>query len=84
MAFIAIHRLFGSGKPKIGAHPPKKNAANMYDKANMLPYSAKKNNANAIELYSMLYPATISASASGKSNGVPVCFCQACDTKDNG
>ncbi len=36
----------------------------------MLPYSAKKNNANAIAEYSTLYPATNSASASGKSKGV--------------
>lgn len=36
----------------------------------MLPYSALKNKAKVIELYSMLYPATISASASGLSNGV--------------
>jgi len=35
----------------------------------MLLYSAKKNIANVIEEYSTLYPATISASASGKSNG---------------
>jgi hypothetical protein len=36
----------------------------------MFPYSAKKNSAKAIAEYSMLYPATISASDSGKSNGV--------------
>jgi len=35
----------------------------------MLLYSAKKNIAKAIDEYSTLYPATISASASGKSNG---------------
>jgi hypothetical protein len=40
------------------------------DNENILPYSAKKNNAKVIELYSILYPATISASASGKSKGV--------------
>jgi hypothetical protein len=34
-----------------------------------LEYSAKKNIANVIPAYSTLYPATISASASGKSNG---------------
>jgi hypothetical protein len=32
-------------------------------------YSPKKNNANAIDEYSTLYPATSSASASGKSKG---------------
>jgi hypothetical protein len=36
----------------------------------MLPYSAKKNIAKIIEEYSTLYPATNSASASGRSNGV--------------
>ena len=35
----------------------------------ILPYSAKKNIANNIEEYSTLYPATNSASASGRSNG---------------
>jgi hypothetical protein len=35
----------------------------------MLLYSAKKNIANVIDEYSTLYPATISASASGRSNG---------------
>jgi len=35
----------------------------------ILLYSAKKNIANNIPEYSTLYPATISASASGKSNG---------------
>jgi hypothetical protein len=34
-----------------------------------LPYSPKKNIANKIEEYSTLYPATSSASASGKSKG---------------
>jgi hypothetical protein len=36
----------------------------------MLQYSLKKNIAKLIEEYSKLYPATNSASASGKSNGV--------------
>jgi hypothetical protein len=35
-----------------------------------LVYSPKKNNAKFIEEYSRLYPATSSASASGKSKGV--------------
>lgn len=35
----------------------------------ILEYSAKKNSANAMPEYSTLYPATISASASGKSKG---------------
>ena len=36
----------------------------------ILPYSAKKNIAKIIDEYSTLYPATSSASASGRSNGV--------------
>jgi len=39
------------------------------DKKSILLYSAKKNRANTIDPYSTLYPATSSASASGKSNG---------------
>lgn len=35
----------------------------------ILLYSPKKNKANVIDEYSTLYPATISASASGKSKG---------------
>ena len=35
----------------------------------MFTYSARKNSANDIELYSVWYPATSSCSASGKSNG---------------
>ena len=36
----------------------------------ILPYSPRKNIAKIMEEYSMLYPATNSASASGRSNGV--------------
>jgi hypothetical protein len=36
----------------------------------MLPYSAKKNIAKMMDEYSTLYPATSSASASGRSKGV--------------
>ena len=35
----------------------------------MAPYSAKKNKLNPDELYSVKYPATSSASASGRSKG---------------
>ena len=35
----------------------------------MFTYSARKNSAKLIELYSVWYPATSSCSASGKSNG---------------
>jgi len=42
---------------------------NKLDINNMFPYSPRKNIANIIEEYSTLYPATNSASASGKSKG---------------
>lgn len=51
-------------------HPPKKSNTFKNEIKSIFPYSAKKNIANIIEEYSTLYPATISASASGKSNGV--------------
>ena len=35
----------------------------------MLMYSARKNHANFIEEYSVMYPPTSSPSASGRSNG---------------
>ena len=51
-------------------HPPKKKIVDKQLIIIILPYSAKKNKANAIALYSTLYPATNSASASGRSKGV--------------
>lgn len=51
------------------SHPPKKQRAVTKDSQIMLEYSAKKNSANAMPEYSTLYPATISASASGRSKG---------------
>jgi hypothetical protein len=42
----------------------------MVDIRIIFPYSARKNIAKIIEEYSTLYPATSSASASGRSNGV--------------
>lgn len=50
-------------------HPPKYKIDAKADISNILQYSPKKNIANIIEEYSILYPATISASASGKSKG---------------
>jgi hypothetical protein len=41
----------------------------MADIKSILLYSPKKNIANIIDEYSTLYPATYSASASGRSNG---------------
>lgn len=49
--------------------PPKKNITNNTDINKIFAYSPKKNIAKVIEEYSTLYPATNSASASGKSNG---------------
>lgn len=52
-----------------GKYPPKNKteASALINK--MFAYSPKKNNANPKDEYSTLYPATNSASASGKSNG---------------
>jgi len=50
-------------------HPPKKSIVDTELIINILPYSAKKNIANNIDEYSTLYPATNSASASGRSKG---------------
>jgi len=51
----ASQKEFGKNKTlPIGNHPPKKKIILINDKTSILPYSAKKNNANAIELYSIL------------------------------
>lgn len=50
--------------------PPKKNKTNKLDITSMLEYSPKKKEANIKDEYSTLYPATNSASASGKSKGI--------------
>jgi len=49
--------------------PPKKKITNRLDINNIFAYSPRKKAANIIAEYSTLYPATSSASASGKSNG---------------
>lgn len=54
---------------KIISQPPKNKIIEKADINNILQYSPKKNNAKIIEEYSILYPATNSASASGKSKG---------------
>ena len=51
-------------------HPPQKNVDIRVDINNILLYSPRKNIAKIIDEYSTLYPATSSASASGKSKGV--------------
>jgi len=71
IVFNCIHRDSGiNDNNEHGAnHPPKNRIANNADINIILPYSPRKNIAKIIEEYSKLYPATISASASGKSNG---------------
>jgi len=51
------------------SHPPKKKITIKLDINIILQYSPKKNRAKPIEEYSILNPATSSASASGKSKG---------------
>jgi hypothetical protein len=58
-----------AGKMQPGSQPPKNNIVMTEDISNILLYSPKKNIAKIIDEYSTLYPATNSASASGKSNG---------------
>jgi hypothetical protein len=52
-----------------GCHPPKNNIDIIVDIIIICEYSAKKNNANVIAEYSVLYPDTSSDSPSVKSNG---------------
>lgn len=53
-----------------GIQPPKKNNVEIALIINILPYSAIKIAANNTDAYSTLLPATSSASASIRSNGV--------------
>lgn len=57
-------------KPATEKKPPKKQTDMNVAKNNMLLYSAKKNKAKNMDEYSTLYPATNSASASGRSKGI--------------
>ena len=52
-----------------GNHPPRNKIAHKTLMKIIFAYSPKKNKANPIDEYSTLYPATNSASASGKSKG---------------
>jgi hypothetical protein len=52
-----------------GSQPPKNRMVMIADIKSMLLYSPKKNMAKIMEEYSTLYPATNSASASGRSKG---------------
>ena len=52
-----------------GSQPPRKRITHSTLIIIIFAYSPRKNNANPIDEYSTLYPATSSASASGRSNG---------------
>jgi len=67
--FRINHKGESPNRLKGANQPPKKQIDITTESHNMLLYSAKKNKAKVKEEYSTLYPATISASASGKSNG---------------
>src|SRR3954467_718333 len=61
------HEPYSAGK--IGCHPPRNNSVDMEVTVIMFAYSAMKNAAKLIELYSVWNPATSSFSASGRSKG---------------
>jgi len=68
---LTIYQKPKGKKPINGPNqPPRKNNVIINAKINILPYSPKKNRAKVILEYSTLNPATNSASASGRSNGV--------------
>jgi len=69
IVFICNQNAPIKGISKIGNHPPKNKIEYNVDINRIFPYSPKKKKAKIIEEYSKLYPATISASASGKSKG---------------
>src|SRR5438270_5968315 len=59
------------GGPKIGpCQPPRKSSVARHPTVIMFAYSAMKNMANFMALYSVWYPATSSVSASGRSKGM--------------
>src|SRR6266480_1543445 len=68
----SILRITQSGSSAAGpgpCHPPRNIAVAIPEIATMLMYSAMKNEPKRIPPNSVLYPATISASASGRSKG---------------
>src|SRR5438270_8691037 len=56
---------FGNG----GSHPPQNSVVATEETTIMLAYSARKNSANRMPLYSVWNPPVSSCSASGRSNG---------------
>lgn len=61
--------IFKQNKKTPPTQPPRKKIVKIVAIKIILLYSAKKNIAKIMDEYSTLYPATSSASASGKSNG---------------
>src|SRR5262252_10274155 len=57
--------VFGNG----GSHPPRNSVVTTDETTIMFAYSARKNSANRIPLYSVWKPPVSSCSASGRSNG---------------
>ena len=66
--------LFTPGPIRLSGHgarqPPRNSVVASAETVVMLMYSARKNIANFIEEYSVMWPATISPSPSGRSNGI--------------
>ncbi len=60
----------GHGQSNGAFQPPRKSVTVMAETMNTVTYSAKKKNPNRIPEYSVAKPATISESASVRSNGV--------------
>jgi hypothetical protein len=70
---IPISETAVGDKPNVSmngtCHPPRKSTVITALAAIMFAYSARKNSAHFIELYSVWYPPTSSGSASGRSKG---------------
>ena len=67
---VAMPRAFSTGSMSKGAfQPPRNRTAVIAERMNMFTYSAKKKKPKRMPLYSVAKPATISLSASVRSNG---------------
>src|ERR1700722_18934951 len=69
MTKITTGMKFESGAGRMGCQPPRNKSVATQQTATMWAYSAIKNDANFMLLYSVWKPATSSFSASGKSKG---------------
>ena len=68
---VAMPRALSSGSRSKGAfQPPRNRTVVIAERMNMFTYSAKKKKPKRMPLYSVAKPATISLSASVRSNGV--------------